>query len=66
MKIRINFAKKTTRRLDLGIILVGPIAAGVAGAAATGCKDAGEPNPQPSSTQHHVIHNRGPSFRWQR
>lgn len=65
MKIRINFAKRTTR-LDLGIIHVGPIAAGVVVALATGCKDAGEPRPQPSSAQHHVIHNRGPSFRWQR
>lgn len=66
MNMRINFAKKPTAMLDLGIIHTGPIAAGGAVAVATGCKDAGKPSPQSSATQHHVIHNRGPSFRWQR
>lgn len=66
MKMRINFAIKPTARLDLGILHIGPIAARVAVAVATGCKDAGEPSPQPSATQHHVIANHGPSFRWQR
>lgn len=66
MKMRINFAKKPSARLDLGITHMGPTAAGVAVAVATGCKDAEEPSPQPPAAQHHVIHNRGPSFRWQR
>lgn len=64
MKMRTNFAIKPTARLDLGIIHIGPIAAGVVVAVATGCKDAGEPSPQPSATQHHVITNHEPSFRW--
>lgn len=54
-----NFVTRPTASLNLDTIHLEMISRGAGVVAAAGCKDAGEPIPQLSATQHNVILERG-------